>query len=435
VTVATNMAGRGTDIVLGGYPAYLKELEELEESEGIVAEFKTDILKKRFELAEGHIPRIESAAQKKKCHDIMEMAKVWLAQHQLVKESGGLHIIGTERHEARRIDNQLRGRSGRQGDPGSSRFYLSLEDNLMRIFGGQRIMGLMEKLGMTEGQELEARMVDKAIQRAQKRVENHNFDMRKHLLEYDDVMNRQREFVYAERNNILYNRSVRERILNWGEEVVESRILEFSEGNDPNRWDLESLAEWTGSLNIHIERDPNRYGRGAKAQVELFDHVWGEFKKYYQQKLESIGDEPYNYVERRIALEVIDGRWKEHLYTMDHLREGIWAISYSEKNPLVEYKLEGFRLFDALVATIKEQIIEFLFRVQISATPPMEPVTVRRPIIAGRETHKSVGMFEAGPTDAASLMEIPENNDHKGSGLSTSGGGASRRKSSRGRRR
>jgi len=432
VTVATNMAGRGTDIVLGGYPRYTKELEELDESEEAVANFKAFLLKKKFDEAEESIDQIGGATAQKSARSIMDMARIWLTQHRLVKESGGLHIIGTERHEARRIDNQLRGRSGRQGDPGSSRFYLSLEDNLMRIFGGERLMGLMERLGMTEGQELEARMVDRAIERAQRRVENHNFDMRKHLLEYDDVMNRQREFVYAERNTILSNEGVRERIFEWSQEVIEGRIVEFCEGNDPFRWDLASFTEWLADLNISIDLQPEQFKRSNNTQLDLFNLVWEKCHSYYTERVESVGDEPFNYIERRIALDVIDSRWKEHLYVMDHLREGIWAISYSEKNPLVEYKLEGFRLFDQLVVTMKEQIAEFLFRVQIDTSLPLEPVTVRRP--AGTESHKSVEMFHSGPTDAASLMDLSSDGSQKTTTVS-SGGGASRKKSSRRRRK
>ncbi|MBW7857885.1 MAG: preprotein translocase subunit SecA, partial [Leptonema sp. (in: Bacteria)] len=207
VTVATNMAGRGTDIVLGGAPTFLKELETMDESDAAVFEFKEALVRKQYEEARIAIARIDRSEPKKQAQDLYDRSQVWLKFHNQVKEAGGLHIIGSERHESRRIDNQLRGRSGRQGDPGSSRFYLCLEDTLMRLFGGDRWRGIMEKMWVEEGQELEAKLVDRAIARAQKRVENHNFDVRKHLLEYDDVMNRQREIIYAERDRVLKNES------------------------------------------------------------------------------------------------------------------------------------------------------------------------------------------------------------------------------------
>ncbi|MDH5654986.1 MAG: preprotein translocase subunit SecA [Spirochaetia bacterium] len=437
VTIATNMAGRGTDIVLGGAPAYLSDIEELEDEEAALNEFKTCILKKRFDDAEACIPSIESSAGKRKAHEIMEMAKVWLSHHNNVLEAGGLHIIGTERHESRRIDNQLRGRSGRQGDPGSSRFYLSLEDNLMRIFGGPRIMSLMEKLGMQEGQELEAKMVDRAIERAQKRVESHNFDMRKHLLEYDDVMNRQREYVYEERNKFLDNNHVRENLLEWTKDVLDDRIQDYCPGNDPHRWNLSDIQEWLQTLNIQIEISPEKVGRSGRAQKDLFDLIWNECERVYNRKVESVGEEAMNYVERRIGLDIIDSKWKEHLYSMDHLREGIWATSYSERNPLVEYKLQGFRLFDEFVASIKDQVTEFLFRVQIDTSAQLQPVEIRGRD-AGTEMHNEVEMFSA-PSDEAGNASIvsPSMDGHhgrKGNVTSVSGGGSSRRKSSRKRR-
>jgi len=435
VTIATNMAGRGTDIVLGGSPVYMKDIEELGDDDDAVKEFKTCILKKKFEEADACIPSIESSAPKRKAQEIMEMARVWLQHHNRVKEAGGLHIIGTERHESRRIDNQLRGRSGRQGDPGSSRFYLSLEDNLMRIFGGQRIMGLMEKLGMSEGQELEAKMVDRAIERAQKRVEGHNFDMRKHLLEYDDVMNRQREYVYEERNKFLDNNGVRENLMGWAQEVIENKILDYCDGNDPSRWNLSDLEEWLQTLNAKIDFSGEKFGRSGKAQLELFNRVWEECDKIYKNKTESVGDEPMNYVERRIGLDVIDSRWKEHLYVMDHLREGIWATSYSEKNPLVEYKLQGFRLFDELVANIKEQVTEFLFRVQIDTSVQLQPVEVRGRD-KGTELHSEVEMFDGVGGAGSSLVPAGTSpgQNRKERGTTVSGGGSSRKRSSRKRK-
>lgn len=437
VTVATNMAGRGTDIVLGGAPLYLKDLEHLEETEPAVERFKEALLKKQFDRAKEEANRITGSTASKNAKEILDRAHIWLGFHKQVKEAGGLHIVGTERHEARRIDNQLRGRSGRQGDPGSSRFYLSLEDNLMRLFGGPRIMGLMERLGMTEGQELEAGMVDRAIARAQKRVESHNFDIRKHLLEYDDVMNRQREIIYAERNKVLESESIRETLLEWAEDVLEQKVLEFCEASDPTRWDLASLQEWLlNGLGVRMELRAEDYASDPDPQAALFQRINEQAKKYYQERVDSVGDENFRYIEKRIAIDIIDARWKEHLYQMDHLREGIWASSYSERNPLVEYKLQGFRLFDAIMDAVKDQVVEFLFRVQIEG--PVEQTQTRRRNL-GTARHESVESFGAPVADGARPVgagaSAPSNSKREGAPAVVSGGGASKRKGSRRRKK
>jgi len=430
VTVATNMAGRGTDIVLGGTARYLKELEEIEDDDES-RDFRTAILNKDFARARTLVDTLGTTARKDLGKGIVDRAEIWIKNHEEVKSLGGLHILGTERHEARRIDNQLRGRSGRQGDPGSSRFYLSLEDQLMRLFGGQRLMNIMERLGMTEGQELEAGMVDRAIARAQKRVENHNFDMRKHLLEYDDVMNRQREFVYAERNKLMENQNVRAHLKEWMEEVFEEKILEHCDASDPYRWDLESLNEWVRTvLGLSVTFSVDSFKREKKPLEALYDNLLSEAWKHYEAKVQTIGEENFSYIERRIALDLIDARWKDHLYTMDHLREGIWAISYSERNPLVEYKIQGFRLFDALVQLIKEQISEFLFRVEVEG--PVAHTPVRRPVISAlsHQTLDSFGSVQAAQAPPGAITPQPQ----KAPDIAVSGGGASKRKSSRKRR-
>ena len=439
VTVATNMAGRGTDIVLGGTPLYAKDLEEFEETEEAVRRFKTALLKKRFSEAREISGEIQSGARQKIAREILDRAEIWLANHRKVKEAGGLHILGTERHEARRIDNQLRGRSGRQGDPGSSRFYLSLEDPLMRIFGGQRMMNIMERLGMTEGQELEAGMVDRAIARAQKRVESHNFDIRKHLLEYDDVMNKQREYVYTERNLILENDSVRDHMRGWAEDVIEEQIIAYCEGEDPARWDLDSLREWMGQiLDIDLDVKQEEFRRTANPQLALFNKVWEECKRTYDGRISAVGADNFNYVERRIGLDVIDARWKEHLHVVDQLREGIWSQSYAEKNPLVEYKFEAFRLFDEMTHAVKAQVTEFLFRVQIEGDlGNLGPA--RR--AQGEAQHQEFGSSFSGNGDGSPFGPAgfgnarPISNQRKTQTSSSSGGGASKRKKSRRRRK
>ncbi len=448
ITVATNMAGRGTDIVLGGYPLYTKELEKLEDEEDhTVKSFRDALLKKQWDEARNLVSLMPSENKRKTAKEIMDMADLWLQNHIAVKEAGGLHILGTERHESRRIDNQLRGRSGRQGDPGSSRFYLSLEDHLMRIFGGQKIMGIMERMGMSDGQELEARMVDSAIKRAQKRVESHNFDIRKHLLEYDDVMNRQREFVYLERNKILDNDKVRERLWEWAGDVIESRIMEYCESRDTGAWDTESMQEWLrNALNAPVTIDPQQFRTAANPQLELYNFIWNECKKFYEDKIQKVGSENFNYVERRIAMDVIDAKWKEHLYTMDHLRDGVWALSYSEKNPLVEYKIQGFKLFDEMVAAIKEQITEFIFRIQIEGPIEQEERHDTPQRDFGSESHASLESFGSS-VSSGTLPGFREVELKRPSGFQTrpsgspdsesaashsvSAGGASKRKKSR----
>ncbi len=446
VTVATNMAGRGTDIVLGGSPQYLAELDKLEEETELIQQFKNHLLKKQFDEANSIIQpcaqqdknndksnsKFESDKVNKVLQDIYQHSQLWLQEHQRVNEAGGLHIIGTERHEARRIDNQLRGRSGRQGDSGSSRFYLSLEDHLMRIFGGERIKNMMSRLGMQEGQELEAKMVDRAIARAQKRVESHNFDMRKHLLEYDEVMNRQREFVYTERNLLLENQDVRQHLLSWIDEAIETQVLNFCQNSDANTWDMEGLSEWLKNiLTIDFSLDLQEFRKSQNPQLKLYEKIQSAAHEHYQKKVKDVGEEAFNYVEHRIALDVIDARWKEHLHQMDQLREGVWASGYAERNPLVEFKLKGFEFFDQMVSNIKDQITDHLFRVQIHGVVEDETKPAQR--IQGDEHHENYSSFSA-PSNPSSLNQSNLSKENTNS-LSVSGGGASRRRSSRRRKR
>ena len=434
VTIATNMAGRGTDIVLGGAPHYLEKLEESEDNES-TEEFRNLLIKKKFNEAKKFLEEKElSSNQKQNLKDVYDNSQIWLTEHTKVKEVGGLHILGTERHEARRIDNQLRGRSGRQGDPGSSRFYLSLEDHLMRIFGGERIKNIMSTLGMQKGQELEAKMVDRSIARAQKRVEGHNFDIRKHLLEYDEVMNKQREFIYNERKIILENKNVRQHLESWFEESIESHILQYCESRDTSAWLISDLTEWLKNiLLLPIDSiDTDEIYKNKNPQLALFEKIAKIAKTHYSHKVKEIGEEAFNYVERRITLDIIDARWKEHLHQMDQLREGVWASGYAEKNPLVEFKLRGFEFFDIMVENVKEQVTEYLFRVQIEASD-LEMESRSAPSeITMNEQHKSYNSFqENSPKELLNAKSSPR----PPSSVTTSGGGASKRKKSRRRRR
>ncbi|PYQ55005.1 MAG: hypothetical protein DMF78_03695 [Acidobacteria bacterium] len=264
---------------------------------------------------------------------------------------GGLHILATERHEARRIDNQLRGRAGRQGDPGSSRFYLSLEDDLMRIFGSDRISGLMLKLGMEEGVPIEHGMVTKSIERAQKQVEAQNFAVRKHLLEYDDVMNKQRTAVYDMRRMILEGKNTREYILNLAKEVLDWYLESYTSGEDPDKWNYEGLylaLKETYGLEVPVE-ELKKIGR-----AEMEETFSARIQARYEEKERQVGPELMLFHERMIMLQIVDTQWKDHLYALDHLKEGIGLRGYGQRDPLVEYKKESFAMFQALMDRIDE---------------------------------------------------------------------------------
>ena len=332
VTIATNMAGRGTDIVLGGSP------------EGLAREF----LKDKKEYTEEDF-RLAYEKAKEVCNN----------EKQQVLILGGLHIIGTERHEARRIDNQLRGRSGRQGDPGSSRFYLSLEDDLMRIFGSDRINGLMNLLKMDEDIPIENKMVTKAIENAQKRVEAHNFDIRKHLLEYDDVMNKQRKEIYSFRKDALQGKSLKDKIF----EIIEDEVDELMSIYCPDSgdWDLTGLKDSVyGIFSLSI--DFNEY----TSTDEIRDNIISKAKEAYNIKEREAGSEFMRYIERMLLLQVIDSQWKDHLLGIDHIKEGIGLRGYAQRDPLVEYKKEAFDLFADLSRRINTEVLMRMFKIQIS---------------------------------------------------------------------
>jgi preprotein translocase subunit SecA len=332
VTIATNMAGRGTDIVLGGNSAFLA----------------------RSRVKDDESPEYQTVLE--------EMQELCADEREGVLETGGLHILGTERHESRRIDNQLRGRSGRQGDPGSSRFYLSLEDDLMRIFGSERISGLMEKLGMTEGQEIENRMVTKAIENAQKKVEGHNFDIRKHLLEYDDVMNVQRKTVYEQRREILGTDDLSDWIDGMLTETIEEIVTaHLDSGSHREDWDVEGLKERLFNL-FGTRFSTEAFGNIEEAEDYLLEMT----RAIYRHKEEEFGPDTFRKLEKIIFLQILDGQWKDHLYSMDQLREGIGLRGYGQRDPLSEYKIEGFSMFEAMIARVSEDTIRTLALVQVA---------------------------------------------------------------------
>ncbi len=348
VTIATNMAGRGTDIVLGGNLEV--ELAALEK------EGKAD----------------EATIEKTR--------KDWETRHQQVLDNGGLHIIGTERHESRRVDNQLRGRSGRQGDAGSSRFYLSLEDSLMRIFASERVAGLMQKLGMEEGEAIEHPWVSRAIENAQRKVEGHNFDMRKQLLEYDDVANDQRKVIYQQRNELLIADDISETISTIRADVCNSVINNFIPPHSvEEQWDVPGLeealeAEFGLKLDVQNWLDTDSELDEEKLRQKILDEMEAQAKA----REESVGSEVIRQIEKAVTLQVLDNQWRDHLALMDQLRQGIHLRGYAQKNPKQEYKRESFELFGEMLERIKHEVVSILCRVQVQSEDDVAAIEAQR---------------------------------------------------------
>ncbi|TCS41709.1 preprotein translocase subunit SecA [Reinekea marinisedimentorum] len=349
VTIATNMAGRGTDIVLGGnLDAEIAELDKPTEAE------------------------------------IEAVKATWAARQQAVKDAGGLHIIGTERHESRRIDNQLRGRAGRQGDPGSSRFFLSLDDNLMRIFMPPSMKNMFSKLGMDEGEPIEAKMVSNAIEKAQRKVENRNFDIRKQLLEYDDVANDQRTVIYNQRDELMVAEDIKDIIEKIRADVISQLCRDFIPAQSlPEQWDVEGLEK-------ELEREFN-LKLGIQGWIDADDHLTDEgileriiqeMAASYEQKEQIVGSVSFRQFEKQVMLQVLDQLWKEHLYNMDHLRQGIHLRGYAQKNPKQEYKRESFELFQNMLAEVKFQTVKYLAMVQVRSQEEAEEEARRRQELA-----------------------------------------------------
>ncbi len=284
-----------------------------------------------------------------------------------VKELGGLHILGTSRHESRRIDNQLRGRSGRQGDEGTSRFYLSLEDDLLRIFGGDRIHAVMDRLGIEDGEHIEHSFISKAIENAQSKVEGHNFEIRKHLLEYDDVMNQQREVIYEQRRKALMESNLNPLVMEMVEDLIYDIVDEFTIEKTPvKQWDLSGLEKRVKKI-FNYAPDLNTAADENYSPQQLSETLFDKLKEIYQQKEASIGSEITRQIEKHIILQTVDTRWKEHLLSMDHLKEGIGLRGYAQQDPLRIYRKEGFDMFQGLMGRVKEEIVDILFKIQISA--------------------------------------------------------------------
>ncbi len=374
VTVATNMAGRGTDILLGGNPEqmtrdyFLKNKLAIPYAAApavIPAEAGKDaqpaVTMVLFQH-EGKIFQVP-ADQWKPVYD--EFAQQCKAEHDEVVALGGLHILGTERHEARRIDNQLRGRAGRQGDPGSSRFFLSLEDDLMRIFGGERMQALMFRLGMTEGVPIESGLISRRIENAQKSVEAQNFDARKHLLEYDDVMNKQRETIYAIRRSALEGKDQRDYVLGVAEDVAREQVDTFCPREQhPDQW---NVTQFLAEVNAQFGVDAKAAGAdpATLSHDELADATVKAVTTRYEEKEKQFSADLMRWLERRIILDVVDSQWKDHLLSLDHLKEGIGLRGYGQKDPLVEFKKEAFVLFEDMMARIDNETVRYLFHIQV----------------------------------------------------------------------
>ncbi len=416
VTISTNMAGRGTDILLGGNPDFMTRQELVKKAHA-----------RAISVAEGAINPMAPPGFLRFYYQGQEFEVAeadWTAafaghnewalkDHEQVIEAGGLFILGTERHESRRIDNQLRGRAGRQGDPGESRFFLSLEDDLMRIFAKQWVSVLLERLGMEEGVPIESKMISNRIEAAQKAVEAQNFESRKHLLEYDDVMNKQREAVYGLRRQLLEGVEQRELILeDYVGGILSSALDEFApEDKHADQWNMKGLEErLIGQFGFSMA------GAGIKplelARHELGDEIFEKLKENYQEKEGILGAETMRYHERMVMLSVIDGLWKDHLLAMDHLKEGIGLRGYAQQDPLVAYKRESFDMFEAMMLKFQEDTVRFLFRMQIIG-PDGQPVTVapqpRRAVPAAPPVASASprGMDGSGPMLEAAPREIP----------------------------
>ncbi|OYU42732.1 MAG: preprotein translocase subunit SecA, partial [Burkholderiales bacterium PBB4] len=341
ITIATNMAGRGTDIVLGGSP----------------------------EKAIGAVEADESLNEASRAAKIAEIRAQWLNEHEQVKALGGLRIIATERHESRRIDNQLRGRSGRQGDPGSSRFYLSLDDALMRIFAGDRVKSIMDRLKMPDGEAIEAGIVTRSIESAQRKVEARNFDMRKQLLEYDDVSNDQRKVIYQQRNAILDATDLNAQIESLREGCFQDLVRQFVPAESvEEQWDVKGLQqvlqdEWQLDIDV-VKLVQNA---SAISDHELLDYVVSAAHTHFKAKLDLVGADSFMQFERMVLLQSIDSHWRDHLSALDYLRQGIHLRGYAQKQPKQEYKREAFELFGQLLDSVKNDVTKILMTVRIQS--------------------------------------------------------------------
>jgi preprotein translocase subunit SecA len=414
VTVATNMAGRGTDILLGGNPEFMTREHFLKNRLAMPYAQAPAVIGGETETGNGaaaaasvpmvlfqHEGKIFQVPQDQWKPVYEQFADQCKSEHDEVVSLGGLHILGTERHEARRIDNQLRGRAGRQGDPGSSRFFLSLEDDLMRIFGGERVKALMYRLGMTEGVPIESGLISRRIENAQKSVEAQNFDARKHLLEYDDVMNKQRETIYAIRRSALEGKDQRDYVLGIAEDIARELVeTHCPRERHPGEW---NTSQFMAEVNSQFGSDGKTAGVDPARlnHDQLSDATAEAVSRKYEDKEKQLTPDLLRWLERRIILDVVDSQWKDHLLSLDHLKEGIGLRGYGQKDPLVEFKKEAFILFEDMMARIDNETVRYLFNVQIQMEgPPPQGLPRPAPPAAPRP-------FAAAASAAARAAEEP----------------------------
>jgi preprotein translocase subunit SecA len=411
VTISTNMAGRGTDIVLGGNPEALAG--QLIERQGIsrydenVELFIKSVMRRKMDEARELARGIEGLSEDilPTLERLRDEAK---ADHEKVVALGGLHIIGTERHESRRIDNQLRGRAGRQGDPGSSRFYVSFEDDLMRLFANERVVGMMDRLGMDDSQPIEAKMVTGAIERAQKRVEDRNFGIRKQLLEFDNVMSKQREVIYKQRRDILLGTDISDDVQDMIAEYVDAQVQNYlNKELEPEEQDLAALKTAVIDAVPALESFDFETLRGQDPD-DATDALVPELEAAYKAREAELGAPLMRELERYIVLQVVDNDWKEQLHNMDVLRQGIGLRGYGQRNPLQEYAFEAFNLFEEMKSNMRLQVAKLLFRVQVQTQQPLapqpqapRPVTYEKPEAAGGGVGGSVSSTYGGSSGGA----------------------------------
>jgi preprotein translocase subunit SecA len=372
VTIATNMAGRGTDIVLGGNIE--PEIEKIQADDELSPEQKEEKIKQATAL--------------------------WKARHEEVVRLGGLHIIGTERHESRRIDNQLRGRSGRQGDPGSSVFYVSLEDDLMRLFGSDNVKSIMERLGMEEDLRIEHPMISRAIENAQKKVESRNFEIRKHILEYDDVLNQQREVIYKQRRQVLEGENLRDNIMHMVEDVIDASLAIYAgEKYDGEGRDLNGLLRYAEKVYLPAGR-LSIEELNSLDDEDLKEKLIREATDYYQEREKEMGEEVIRELERVVLLRTVDSKWMEHIDAMHELRQGVWLRAFGQRDPLIEYRYEAYEMFQEMIRSIQEEVVRLLFHLKVSQAPGRERVAIPT------ESHKQEG---AGAMNEARGTKTGEN--------------------------
>jgi preprotein translocase subunit SecA len=421
VTVATNMAGRGTDILLGGNPESMTREYFLKNKLAMPYAAAPAVI--GVETGNGdaqaavqmvlfqHEGKIFQVPKEQWDPMYQQFADQCKAEHDEVVALGGLHILGTERHEARRIDNQLRGRAGRQGDPGSSRFFLSLEDDLMRIFGGERVKQMMYRLGMTEGVPIESKLISNRIENAQKSVEAQNFDARKHLLEYDDVMNKQRETIYAIRRSALEGKDQRDYVLGIAEDVARELAETYCPREQhPGQWNTAALL---AEVNSQFGIDAKAMGAdpGAMNHDQLAEALVEAVKARYAEKEKQFSPDLLRWLERRIILDVVDTQWKDHLLSLDHLKEGIGLRGYGQKDPLVEFKKEAFILFEDMMARIDNETIRYLYHVQIQqaeAPPPQAGPVQSAPAAPRRVSGAAAAVASAAARAEESPQKLPD---------------------------